>query len=183
MILASFGEDSLSPKATTLRSNIVRLVDKAVREYMFARNAILEQVAECQRPVEELMKGRVLHMFGFVDHMENSINAIRRVLKFLELLRSDRSAPPQDRTRRRLVRAHSEPLIGIRDTLEHIGERLDKGPISNDQPVILKLGDDQESIILLDSRLTFSSIETILRAVHDEAKDLIQKSSDLEWQT
>ena len=97
ILTAAFaGNGTLSRNATQMRKNVIRLVDKAIFEYTNARNAILNQIAESQREYEELLKGRIIYMFGFTDHMENCLNAIRRILGLLERLRSEANAPVQD---------------------------------------------------------------------------------------
>lgn len=175
MLISAFAtENDISPNAALMRKNIVRLVDKAVFEYSHARQAILDQMAESKRPYEELVKGRIIYMFGFTDHMENCVNATRRVLGLLENLRSDSSAPAQDRIIRRLVDAHSDPLVNIRNTLEHMGDAINKGEIGEKQPVFLGLSDDQESVSIGGHNLSFGSLAIILKGLHAECIRLLE---------
>jgi hypothetical protein len=175
LLVAFVGNGTLSQNAALIRRNLVRLVDKAVLEYSHSRQAILDQIAESQRSYEEMVKGRIIYMFGFTDHMENCLNATRRVLDLLQHLRADISAPIQDRITRRLVDAHAEPLIDIRNTFEHIGNAINNNDFGESQVVVLCLGDDQRSVRIGKHSLSFVSLVTILKAVHSEAKKLLEE--------
>ena len=170
------GDGPLSPRAAALRRNVVRLADKAVWEYSAARAAVLAQIAEGNRTHEEMKQGRIIYTFGFTDHMENCLNAVRRVLSLLEHLRSEPTAPLQYRDTRRLIEAHARLIIGIRDTLEHLGERF-QDEIRQGDPVILKFGDDEKSVQLGNCRLTFDSLVIVLRATHQVADLLLKPPS------
>jgi hypothetical protein len=174
MLTAAFiGNGTLSQNAALMRREVVRLIDKAIYEYTLAQQAIIDQIAETHRPYEELVKGRIIYMIGFTDHMENCINATRRLVALLQNLRSDRSAPLQDKIKRRLVEAHANPLIDIRDTLEHMGEIISEDKMPDGHPVVIALGDDQASIQLGAYSLSFQSLSIILRALHSEAVILL----------
>lgn len=172
---AFVGNGTLSSNAALMRREVIRLMDKAIFEYSLARQAIIDQIAEGQRPYEELLKGRIIYMFGFTDHMENCVNATRRLIALMQHLRGDRSAPSQDRIKRRLINAHADPLIDIRDTLEHMGEMISKDEILDGHPVVIALGDDQATIQLGRHSLSFLSLSTILRALHSEAVGLLER--------
>src|SRR5690606_37830179 len=164
------GSGTLRPKAAALRMVAVRLIDKAVYEYSLARQAIVEQIAESQRPYEEMSQGRVIHMFGFTDHMENCLNATRRLLSLFESPRSDRSAPTQDRIKRRLVDAHAGSLVDIRNILEHMADAVNADEVGKGNPVVLSLGDDERSVVVGPYSIAFESLATILQAFHDETE-------------
>jgi hypothetical protein len=174
LVSAFIGNGTLSQNASLMRRNVVRLVDKAVYEYTLARQAILDQIAESRRSHEEMVKGRIIYMFVFTDHMENCLNSVRRALDLLQYLRSDISAPAQDRISRRLIDAHSEPLVDIRNTLEHIGGAINGSEIDDQQFVVLGLGEDQASVCIGKYALAFSSLATIIKAVHFEAVRLLE---------
>ncbi len=169
------GNGSLSQNAALMRRHVIRLIDKAIFEYTLARQAVLDQIAESERPYEELLTGRVIYMFGFTDHMENCINATRRLLALMQYLRSDLSSPPQDKIKGRLIDAHASPLIDIRDTLEHMGEKISKDEILDGHPVVLSLGDDQASVQLGRHAISFLSLAIILRSLHSEAVSLLER--------
>jgi hypothetical protein len=174
LVVAFVGNGTLSPGAAAIRRNLVRLVDKAIHEYSLAREAVLNQINEAQRSPEEMRGGRVLYMFGFTDHMENCLNAMRRVLGLLQHLRSDMSAPPQDRLARRLIEAHTGSLIDVRNTFEHFGSAINNNEIGDGQMVVLSYSDDQNGVCIGNHALSFDSIAKILRALHAEATTLLE---------
>lgn len=175
ILLSAFvGNGRLSPNAALIRRNLVRLIDKSVYEYSLARQAVLDQISESQRSYEELVTGRIIYMFGFTDHMENCLNAARRALDLLQYLRSDVSAPAQNRVNRRLIDAHAGTLIDIRNTFEHIGSAINNNEFGQDEMVVLSYGDDQKGICIGKHTLTFSSIAAILRSIHEEALRLLE---------
>lgn len=173
LTVAFIGDGTLSQNAALVRRNLVRLVDKAISEYMLARNNLLLQIAESQRPAEQLLSGRFLYMFDFINHMENCINAIRRAIGLLEYLRSDRSAPTQDKVQRGIVNADVQSLIDIRNTLEHMGDCINN--FNGHKPVMLRLRDDQSSLEIGNFSLSFDSIAKILNTIHQEANNLLEK--------
>lgn len=174
LLTAAFiGNGSLSQNAALMRKHLVRLVDKAIYEYSHAREAILDQLRESKRSYKEMLGGRVIYMFGFTDHMENCLNAMRRILDLLQHLRADTTAPSQDRLQRRLVESLSSSLVDIRNTFEHVGSAINNNEFGEGTMVVLGYGDDQNSVCIGAHSLSFSSITTILRAVHAEAKRLL----------
>lgn len=176
LLLAAFiGNGALSQNAALIRRNLIRLVDKAVYEYSLARQAVLDQIAESQRSYEEMVGGRIIYMFGFTDHMENCLNATRRTLDLLQHLRADLSAPAQDRIRRRLIDAHAGSLIDVRNSFEHVGDAINNNEFGEGEMVVLSYGDDQSSICIGKHSLSFNSIATILRGIHEEAKRLLEE--------
>ncbi len=176
MLTTTFvGNGSLSSNAAGMRHEVIRLMDKAIFEYTLARQAIINQISEGQRPYEELVEGRVIYMHGFINHIENCINAVRRLIALMEYLRSDRSAPLQDKTKRRLISALADDLIDIRNTLEHMGEMISESQILDGHPVVIAIGQDQASIQLGKHTLSFQSLTSMLRALHSEAVNLLER--------
>jgi hypothetical protein len=177
LILVSvfIGNGTLSHKAALIRRNLIRLVDKAVHEYSLAREAVLDQIAESQRSYEDMVGGRAIYMFRFTDHMENCLNAVRRALDLLQHLRADCSAPTQDRTGRRLIDAHAGSLIDVRNSFEHVGDAINNNEFTDGEMVILSYGDDQSGVCIGKHSLSFSSIATIIRGIHGEAKRLLEE--------
>ena len=174
LIVVFSGDGTLSQNAALMRREAIRLMDKAIFEYTLARQAIIDQIGEGQRSYDEQIRGRVIYMCGFTNHMENCINATRRLIALMQHLRGDRSAPLQDKTKRRLIDAHADPLIDIRDTLEHMGEMISNGKIQDGHPVVIALGDDQSSVQLGKHSLSFQSLATILRALHAQASIFLE---------
>ena len=175
LVTGFIGDGTLGRGAALARREIIRLVDKTVNEYGYARAAIFAQIAEANRSVEEMQKGRKVYMFNFTDHMENCINAIRRLLRLMEILRKDQSAPQQDRTSRRLVEANQNALIDVRNVFEHLNDAIVGNEIEDGCPVMLCLGDDQTSVRIGKHNLTFASLVSVIKSLHSEATALLIK--------
>src|SRR5208337_3720624 len=56
-----FAENGFPEAMGSYRRNMVRLADKAVRDYMDARRYVLAQIQEMQRTPEEMAHGRVIY--------------------------------------------------------------------------------------------------------------------------
>jgi hypothetical protein len=54
LLHAFIGDPGVNPKESAYRRNYARLLDKAIREYQAAREAILDQIAEALRPASDM---------------------------------------------------------------------------------------------------------------------------------
>jgi hypothetical protein len=62
-------------KTSMFRKLFIRLVDKALDEYMEARNCLSAQIEEASRSADKIAQtGRYIYMFKFTDNMENCIS-------------------------------------------------------------------------------------------------------------
>ena len=114
-------------KAALLRRIFIRLMDKSITEYEEARKALDLQVQESKRPPEEMQEtGRIIYMFSFSDHMENCINAVRRLLRLLERINAEKDAPIVPRDKKRFLSSQGKRLIDLRDAFEHMDERSEE---------------------------------------------------------
>ena len=110
-------------KTALFRRVFIRLMDKSIAEYLEARTALNSQVQESKRPPKEMQEtGRIIYMFSFSDHMENCINSVRRLLRLLERINSDKYAPIIPRDKKSLISSQGKSLIRFRDTFEHMVE-------------------------------------------------------------
>ena len=98
------GDRDISRRTALNRRLYIRLLDKAVDEYNEARELIIAQIAEGQRSSEEMEKdGRHIYMFKFIDHMENCISSVIRILRFLGILKGNQDGLTFSRTVRRQI--------------------------------------------------------------------------------
>ena len=95
LIQLMVGEPGLSRRTTLYRRNFIRLLDKALREYQEAREIILDQIGEANRPVEDMSKhGRYLYIIRFPDHIESCISTVRLLYKLLRRIKLEKESPP-----------------------------------------------------------------------------------------
>lgn len=171
------GDEKLPLKTRLYRRNFVRLIDKAVSEYKKAQQETLcAQVEERNRPTEELRRGRILYIFIFANHLENCLNAIRRLLNHLDKLKSDKGGIKIDRTIRNTIKSASTSLINIRDTVEHLDERIQKDKIGPKESIMLSITDDQLGAKIAGTTISFAELERIIRRLHEVGKRMAMAS-------
>jgi hypothetical protein len=162
------GDPGVNQKERSYRRIFARLVDKAIYEYGMARKAILEQIAEGNRPAEEMMnRGRQLFILAFVDHFENCINAINRALKLFERMKSEPMLSGVPRELRRALDACSGSLADVRNTFEHMEERIRDDEIAEGQPIMLSVGGAGDRAVVGADVVLFVDVARTLRKLHE----------------
>jgi len=154
------GDRDISHRTALNRKLYIRLLDKAIDEYNEARELIVAQIAEKQQRI---------YMFKFVDHMENCISSVRRILRFLNILKGNRDGL----TFSRIIKNHIESLtstssiVEMRNTLEHMDERIRDDVIQEDEPIMLKISGTQDAIVIGSHSLKFSDLSTLIKKLHE----------------
>lgn len=168
------GEHGLSRKVRLYRRNFVRLIDKALREYHNAREAILAQVAEANRPTKEMIEdGRGIYIIGFTDHIENCINAVRRLYGLLDRIKSEKESPGLPRELRRLVETQSKSMIDIRDAVEHLDERIQKDEVAPGRPIMLAVNKIEDGVVVADYEIKFRELALVLEKMNEIAQYIL----------
>ena len=168
------GDNDISRRTALNRRLYIRLLDKMLDEYMAARALIVAQVAEGQRNVEEMtQKGRYIYMFKFVDHMENCISSVRRILRFLDILKGNQDGLVFSRTIKNHIGSLTTPIIDVRNTIEHMDERIQNDIIQENEPVMLKITDTQDGIMIAGQSLKFSTLSTLIRKLHALGQSIV----------
>jgi hypothetical protein len=172
----AFGNKSgLSKKTQLYRRNLIRLLDKALREYKGARKAILDQITESNRPPREMKKqGRFIYTFLFVDHIETCINAAARSYKLLDRIKTEKESPEVPRELRRLVETKSKSIESIRNAIEHIDQLIQKDKIAPDQTIMLALNEYHNGVTILSNEIKFEELAMVLRTTHEIAQYILR---------
>ena len=176
MLLAVvFGQNpGISPLAEAVRKNLARLVDKGVRSYQAARFYLDAQIQEMSASEEERILGRRITIFRFVDELENCLLTVRRTIRFLEQMQSDRSAPMRDRTKKKLTERHSKGLPGIRDAFEHFTEKFKHLELEGGGSVMIAVDAMDEKTFRIGNRtFAFDDLAKLIRAIHAEVGEWI----------
>ncbi len=165
MLHAMFlGDRGVTPKGRLYRRNFARLVDKALSEYQAARQAIIDQIADRERTYKQAVaEGAIFHILNYVDHFENCINAVNRLLRLFERLRSEPILADLPRTSRRSLEAHSQALPDVRNTFEHIDGSIFKGEIGEGEPVMLSISEDGERAVIGPYAIQFVDVARSIR--------------------
>jgi len=161
------GDKEISRRTALNRRLYIRLLDKTVDEYKEARELIVAQIAEGQRNAEEMMRNeRYLYMLKFVDHMENCISSVRRILRFLDNLKGNQDGLGFSRTVRKHIESLTTPIIDVRNIIEHMDERIQNDIIQESEPVMLRITDTQDGIMIAGQSLKFSTLSTLIKKLH-----------------
>ena len=161
-------------KAALFRRVFIRLMDKSIAEYQEARIALNSQVQESKRPPKEMQEtGRIIYMFSFSDHMENCVNSVRRLLRLLERINSDKDAPIIARDKKRFLSSQTKRLIDLRDTFEHMDDRIQRDEIGNDEAIMVKLGGSDDRVEIGPHQVTFLELAGIISKLHELASYLV----------
>ena len=165
------GDPDVSRKAALYRRNFVRLVDKALREYHEARQAILAQIAEAKRPAKEMEKhGRQLFVFQFTDPIETCINATARLFRLLERIKSEKQSPALPRELRRLLETKSESIADVRDAVEHMDSLIRNDEIAPGKPVMMTVSEKDDAVIVSSYEIEFEELAMGLQKMHEIAQ-------------
>lgn len=164
------GEPGLSRKASLYRRNFIRLLDRALKEYHEAREAILAQIAEANRSAEEMSRdGRHIYLIAFTDHIENCINAVWRLYRLLERFKSEKKSPVLPRELRRLVETIEESIVDIRHAIEHMDERIQNGEIYPGIPVMATVSQNGDGVVVSKYEIKFEELAVVLKKMHEIA--------------
>lgn len=162
------GERGLSRKAGLYRRNYIRLVDKALIEYQEAREAILAEIAEANRSSEQMGKhGRHIYVITFTNHIETCINAVSRLYKLLERIKSEKESPAFPRELRRLVETKSESVSNVRNAVEHTDEQIHKDEISPGKPIMLSVSKNADGVIVSNFEIKFKELAMVIEKMHE----------------
>jgi hypothetical protein len=161
-------------KAALFRRVFTRLMDKSITEYQEARTALDLQVQESKCPRKEMQEtGRIIYMFSFSDHMENCINSVRRLLRLLERINSDKDAPTIARDKKRFLSSQGKGLIDLRDAFEHMDERIQRDEIGHDEAIMVKLGGSDDRVEIGSHQVTFLELAGIISKLYELASYLV----------
>jgi len=168
------GERGLSPKTSLYRRNFIRLIDKALREYHEAREAILAEIAEAERPPEEMSRdGRSIYILVFTDHIETCISTVRRLYKLLERIKAEKQSPGLPRELRRQVETIEQTVVDIRGAIEHIDELILKGEAGMGKPIMAVSSETWDAVVISNYELKFENLAMVLRVMHEIALYLL----------
>jgi hypothetical protein len=177
------GDNNINRKTALHRRLYIRFVDKAVDEYQEARNWLRAQIEEGQRSAEEMPRDggfifsigggtRRIYMFKFVDHMENCISTVRRILRFLVILKRNQDGLLFSRTIRKQIEQRTPYIRAVRDAVEHMDKEIQKDRIQENATIMLTLTDTQDGIVIGGQSLKFSTLSMLIKQLHELGKNM-----------
>ncbi len=162
------GEPGITKKFSLYRRIFIRLIEKALIEYEQTREVILDQIAEANRPAKEMERtGRYVDLFGFTNHMENCINAIRRMYILLERIKTEQASPSIPREIRKFVESKDKEISELRNKVEHIDEIIIKDKLGTNEPIMLAITKNSDGVSISQYTIKFFDLASILTRMHE----------------
>jgi hypothetical protein len=159
----AFEGKNLTKKERLYVRIFVRLIQKAINEYKLTRECVIDQVEDMKRGGEHLF------IFGIINHMEDCINATRRLFALLKSVKGERGGGLRiDRQLRKRIEKPLNDVKIIRHFVEHIDEKIQKGETTG--PVMLDISDDDERIEIAGYSMRFEDLARLLERFHELAK-------------
>ena len=153
-----------------LAISVLRLTAKAIHEYKLGRKSLIQHKSNPQI---------LLAFFTAQGHFENCLQSLHRCLLFVEALRrrgprqpSGPQALPKANQVEVLSRGVSVRLNAVRDSIEHMDERLRVGTIEVGRPIALHPTDGE--LQLEGTNITYAEVTRWLRQLYEIA-DAIAK--------
>lgn len=168
------GNRTPESKATTrLLLAYVLVVDKAVREYIAGRAALLEHLRG--------EDGTVAFVDG-LGRFETCINTAKRALRLLSVLGTKTDAPTIDRNVRNLANARSSEVTNVRDAIEHIDQDiLSPVGLKEGEAHILAVNKSGTHLEIASHQLSFRALRSTLGALHNAGMQLVDALRDPEF--
>lgn len=168
------GDKDMSTNAILYRTNFVRLIDKAIREYKSARELVIAQTKESKRSTEEMMNGRYLYIIRFPDYMETCINALSRLYKLLIAIGNEKKSPQIPRSVRRLLLSQNDSVNNIRNSIEHMDKEIQSSSIAGGKPMALSINDTNDGILISGFGISFQDLAIVLKNMNEVAFYLLK---------
>lgn len=136
-------------------SQIARLIDKTLYEYQLTRNLVIEQI---NNP-------GTFNFPAIINHLENCINSLARILKFLKVFNDknkefDEIVPKDIKN---LINKIGSKIKDFRDTIEHMDEKISQDNSDNGNHwVSLFINKDASSIEILEYKLSTSTLALVI---------------------
>jgi len=145
------------------------LTEKARISYYRARELLLAEIEEMKRTSEEIQKnGRYFYFVDFDYHMENCLNAVRRLYWLLDFVKGEHGGIRINRTLKRRINAHRDKIANIRGAVEHLEKEIRKK--DDVSPIMLMVSEDDKSVIIAGYSLEFENLAQLLTDFHTMAK-------------
>jgi len=157
------------------RAVFIRLTDKALYEYIMARNAVMAQIErkDISHPLTTFIAGTPFYHVVIGNHLETCINATKRALDILNKMKHDRRVPFFiDRTFRRMVERFFKEIKNFRNVLEHIDNEISKGIIKKGQTYLPAINEDASEVEIGSQKLNLISLAKVIFKLHQFALEL-----------
>ena len=146
----------------------IAVTDKAIAEYRAGAEGI-------RRGASLVAAEFVMYLEG-LQHFETCINSTMRALRIQAQLREHPESPDLeplvDRSIKGLLGRYKDQITGLRDSIEHMDERIADGGIAEGAPVMLRIHPDGDSLAIGARRLRFVDLALLLRRLYGLSQSL-----------
>jgi hypothetical protein len=168
-------ENGFPPTMGSYRRNMVRLADKAVRDYTDARNFVIAQIQEMQRAPQDMAeKGRFVFMHLVTDRLEDCIVTVRRLFRYFERVKSDPTGFPLERLLKPRIEALEDSIREVRNLIEHLDSDISGGNVQQGESTAPVLDAETRVISLAGAQLPVEVLARAIQRFHEFATDFAQ---------
>lgn len=155
---------NLDKKFILYRKIFVRIVDKAIYEYLLVRETVFNQINA---------KSGEIYIFSAIDHLENCINSIRRLFYLFDHIKGNKENPfIIDKILRKSISSYFSQIKDVRDLIEHIDKDIQKGTIKDDQPIALKINENASKVSIGEYELSLLDLATLITKFYEIGSEL-----------
>ncbi len=112
-------------------------------------------------------------MFKFTDHMENCISTVCRMLRLLNILKGIEIGASFPRVVRKHIDSLTIQVVDIRNLIEHIEKEIQNDAIGEEEPIMLKLAESQEGVVIGSQYLRFSALSILIKRLHELGQAMV----------
>ena len=163
VLVVVIGFDTVLGKKGKLYFRLLcRLVDKSFDEYLIAREYILK---------EKETKDKLVYRFVIINHLENCINAVNRVIKtFYFSIKADESHIKNFVNENTIKKIKESNVSPIRNSVEHIDKDILKNKFETG--LFLDVKKDYSQICINNKCLTFIDLASMIENYHNFALEI-----------
>jgi hypothetical protein len=151
------GAGTLDISGSAYLRGFILVTDKAIFEYDAARASL-----------QEFVETRTRHSVYFQTtwHLENCLHSTRRALRFVDRLRGT-LGEAMSREEWRTIQSHERSIREVRDTVEHMDDKIAEGKITTEGYFIaLSLSETGDAAEIGTLSITFIRLATLLRRLY-----------------
>jgi len=146
-------DKGFSHKAKLYRNLFVRLQDKAIQEYGEAKEALIEFNS---KPL------RWRPWASFTNHIENCINAVARMFRLFDRIKSESLSPSFPRELSRYLEKQRDYFIKVRGAVEHIDKEIAQDKLNPGKPIALVVNTNGDGVVISKYALPFQELANVL---------------------
>ncbi len=151
------GAGSKDYKTSVYLTSFIRVTDKALAEYNFAKSCLEEYIGNSNRTSK---------LFACVSHLETCINSVKRCINFIDKLKSIQNQAVVDRLDRKAINSLKNDFRHIRDAVEHMDNMVFKGEIQKGEPIALSIDETGSNVSISSYTVKFNDLVLLLRRLH-----------------